>query len=284
MDKSDSISQIHYPHTFNELTLLLSEQERVHLYMGGIQQGKQHDKLDFPSQVASLEYLEEFNRISRTERYMEAGSSANVQNAIERARMILPIPLISLLEKQYKLPLRNQLSLGALFQTDQKSTPLGLLFHLLEILLEIRRERKGNKRLSLKSYWYYYNQYINSEKQEGDILASVRIPLTRWDHHLIREIRFSHGTLNLIILTDLSRGYVSDFRMGFQYMDLPIIRNREWEANILGRKSFFNSREKDGVYEYLVSQGIPSDERYLKPALMCIMDNLLYHFQDSKEG
>jgi len=282
MEKSDGISQIHYPHTFYELTQLFSEQEYVHLYMGEVQQGSHSDKLDFPSQLASLSFLEEFNRISRTERYMEAGAAANVQDAIERARMILPIPFISLLEKQFKLPLRNQLSLGALFNAELEGSPLSLLFHLLEILLEIRREKRGNKRLSHKSIWFYYNQYISSGKQDGDILSSIRIPLIRWDHHLIREIRFNHGVLNMIILTDLSRGYISDFRMGFQYKDLPIIRNREWEANILGRKHFFNPREKEAVYEYLLSMGIPGDERYLKPALMCIMDNLLYHFQETR--
>jgi len=280
MDNTDPLYQFHFPRSLSELSVLMEENQDCTIYWGQIERQDSLLRLHFPCKtVISLKYIDDFSRITRSERYIEAGSSATIQDLLEKANKILPIPFINMIEQHYPLPLRNQISLGAL--TSKPDEGMALLFHLLDILVDIRRKKSKRKRSSLKSYWYYYNQYFSEDKQEKDLLASIRIPLIRWEQHLLQSIRFSEGILQMMVLTDISRGYISDFRMGFQYKNLPIIRNRDWEANVMGRKHFFNEKEKETIYDYLIDQGVPHDATYLKPALMMNLDNLLYHFQDS---
>lgn len=279
MAGNDSITRISYPAQWMELVSLLQENPQAKIYTGQPRDHHwQQNRLNWGGHIISVQQVEEFRHISRSDRYVEGGSAVGLQTFIDRTRNILPKPFISLMEERFPLPQRHGLSLGSLLDIDQGWEDIHLMLYLLDCLVE-ERSVSTKKRRNLRTRWIYFGQ--QEQLKERVIHSSLRFPLIQWPQYLIRQIRFSQGILHLLVLADTTRGYISDFRMAFLYPQKGLIRNKDWEASIMGRKDFFNAKERESIYDYLIDQGVPHDPDFLEPALASILGNFLYHFQDN---
>ncbi|MDA3849937.1 MAG: FAD binding domain-containing protein [Spirochaetaceae bacterium] len=281
MAKKEGINQIYQPRNWNDIIKIVDNKGNAQLYTGQWNKNlKVQGGLDLHSHLIVPQGLEELKRIGRTEEHIEVGALVSLEEFINTGKKILPIVLFDQIRKDFPLPLRNSLKVGHLLKGLQVSNPLILLLCLLDCSLERKTFKTGKKKTHLKTQWLYLQQHLQDKYSNGELLCTLRVPIYRWDHYLIRNIQYSGGLLTIIALADLTRGYVSDFRLGFIYEELKPLRNKEWEASIMGRKNLFNQKEKENIYQYLLDNGVPGDEEYLKPSLLMILDNLLYHFQD----
>lgn len=272
MDNSNQPVTLFFPASIAELARLYIQNEKLKIYYGESFNSPNKHHLPIFGWNASLEELDECKKITRTERFVEAGSAVTLQELFIKARAILPLALIEIARMEYTLPLLNQISLGAAIRQNRR---LNLLLHLLDITVELLEIRKNKKNRFHKTTWYYLHQWDKGDQ----FIKSFRIPLSSWSKYLFKSLKFENHLLDILVLTDLSSGYISDFRMGFSIDGGAIIRNKEWEANIMGRNHFFTEREQENIYQYLVSKGLP-DVPVLGDSLKRILKNFLYHFMD----
>lgn len=272
MDNENLPVTLFFPDSLSELARLYIQNPDLQVYYGGTFSTPHRQQLPITGWTVSLEEMEECRRISRSERFIEAGSAVTLQELFNIARAILPQALIEIAREEYPLPLLNQVTLGAAIRQNSR---LNLLLHLLDITVELLEIRKNKKNRFHKTTWYYLYQWDKGDQ----FIKSFRIPLSSWGKSLFKTIRIEEQSLNMLVLTDLSSGYISDFRMGFSINGGNILRNKEWEANIMGRNHFFTEREQENICQYLIRAGLSENPEFSR-SLKRIMQNFLYHFME----
>lgn len=233
-----SSALIYRPQNLQQLLQNYKKYNKATLFAGGtfLTLGQTQGDLSFANELMYLGDIPELNKISRTERFLDIGACASLNQILEIGRHLLPKSLYLCLKQIGTLTLRNRATLGGNICVKQQRMDSYPVLQLMDVRLELRKIGA--------SRWVQLNRFFDDDNrcilEPGEIVSRIRIPLEQWDIQVYRKI--GSRTLNprnsLIFcgLAKLQKGMVQDFRVGFGGMKTVIIRMKTLEAEVIGKK------------------------------------------------
>lgn len=245
MAENDKRSHVHLPRTVNELLQLTRSHSDAAIYAGGTDLLKGVTKAQFalPPELISIQEVEELQRVSRTDRYLDIGAGATVARILEIGVNVLPPSLVDALNHVGPPGLHSLATIGGNICCRDHLFSLAPLLTIMDVRYEIRR--MGHSR------WVAAARFRDAEGipglATGEVLTRVRIPLDQWNVQLFRQF----GTIYLrdtqpVVFCGLAKrtkGVLDDFRMAFSAHRPVLYRNRDLEADLVGRKLPLARRE-----------------------------------------
>ncbi len=242
---------VYAPESLSELHSLLAANPDASLFAGGtwLMARQPEPRPVLPETLISLKRIEELSRITRSERFLEVGSMVTISHLLETGRNVLP-PFLGEVLSRIGLPgIRNLATLGGnLCVPDRRMSGYGVL-----AVMDARAELRSGS----ASRWVPVSRLADAagrlDIRPGEVLTRVRIPFQNWSVQLVRSqgsaIVDSDAVLLFCGLAQTGRGLLSDFRFIFSYPRVTILRRREIEAQIVGRKLPLSKREIDPVID-----------------------------------
>ncbi len=244
------------PHIYTPESLvdLLSLYHSVHdslLYAGGtyIMRNQTEKVPILPQSVISLQSVEELSRISRTERYMEIGATVPLNRILSIGRHVLPPLLFSALAGISSYPVRNLATIGGNICVRERRMTSFPALCILDAQLELKKHTH--------SRWVPMGRFADSagslDLEAGEIATRIRIPFDDWDFSAYKRSGIKSldegDTIDFCVLAKLQKDSIQDFRFAFNTLGNRIIRNREIENLIIGRKYPFSERDEESLLE-----------------------------------
>ena len=246
MEERNKQQPVYRPYTLNELLVLADEIPQAYIYAGGIEllsKKSRWQDLFNNSRFIYIGEIEELSRISRTEKYLEIGAAVTISKMLNIGKNIIGSVLYNALLATGTPSIRNLATIGGnICAASAYSTILPVLY-AVDTRVEIRSIRK--------SYWLPLSRFIlNSGKnilQEGDVLTRIRIPSEEWPYQCYKKItgRKTQRIASLVFcaIAETSKNVLSDIRLVYGALGPKILRNREFELKLAGRKLPLSEKE-----------------------------------------
>lgn len=245
MAETDKRAHIHMPESLSELLQLYRRRPRAAIYAGGTELLRGVTKAEFalPMEVISLQEIEELRRVSRTERYLEIGAAATVARILQIGANILPPAFYSAIHHIGPPGLHSLATLGGNVCSFGQIFSVTPLLSIMDVRYEIRRQ--GHTRWVPASR--FREPHGTPNLSAGEILTRIRIPLEHWNVQIFRQLGTIHlsNTAPLVFcaLAKTDKGALDDFRLTFCGHRPVLFRNREREADLVGRRLPLPGRE-----------------------------------------
>ncbi len=245
MPAPDSSLQVHFPDTLNDLMHLRREMPDALIYAGGtyILKSLHGPLLTLPEKIISLQEVEELDRISRTEKHLEVGAMVTVKKLLMIGRHVVPSALFDALLQVAPAGIKNLATLGGNICVAERNMTTAPVLQLMDAALELRHH--GSSRWVQASRFRLPDGRL--DLRDGDVLTRVRVPLDNWNVQFFRRFgtEYSPETnpLSFCGLARIDKSIVEDVRIAFCSAEPGLIRDREIEADIAGRKLPISERD-----------------------------------------
>jgi CO/xanthine dehydrogenase FAD-binding subunit len=170
-------------------------------------------RIEFPPQYISLDYIEELKKISRTERYLEIGSKATLRDILKLGRSV-PKILRQVLEGAASPFLQPLISFGACVHSKNQHGEIVAALTALDARYELRSSSMSSRWLSASRYAALAEQGAASGRE---LLTRIRVPLDEWDYSIYRKLRqiddAGTGSMVLLFLTRIQKDLLTDIRV-----------------------------------------------------------------------
>lgn len=229
-------SEVHYPKSLAEVLELQRLHPSLLLFAGGtdIQRGRGGRYIDLPPVVALLEGVPELHLITRTERFLELGSTLTLGSLLELKKGILPEALVAAIGGVATPAIRNLATLGGNLAARGRFMDLWGVLACLDTLVELR-DPAGPR-------WVGLNRLCDDEGRPafpaGSLLTRARLPVEAWNSWLLRSLadpeEQGSGKAVFTLLARVEKGLVSAFRLalaGRRLLRFPAI-----EARLVGTR------------------------------------------------
>ena len=242
------------PASLTELLAVLNANPHSFIYSGGTYIMGKHRGVRFPrlpETIVALDRIDELKRITRSERHFDIGSAASITSILEVGGKVVPTALSDALRTIGYRPIRNLATLGGnVCVPDARVTAFPVLL-LLDAQLELKR--------TSRSRWVSLSRFVHADGnlnlQPGEVCTRIRIPRGEWNVQEYRNTqsypRASSWGMSFCGVANTQKGSLSDLRFAFGSMGKTIIRNREIEAELIGRKLPLGARDVDAAARQL---------------------------------
>jgi CO/xanthine dehydrogenase FAD-binding subunit len=211
--------------------------------------------------AVSLHQLEELKRITLGERALDLGAGVTLAALLALPDSQVPRVLKDALHSIGTSALRNLATLGG--NVCQKGF-FGDLFPVLLLLgaqFELRSQRT--------SRWVAVQDFGDQGHVKlgaGEVLVRVRLPLEDPGVHFYQKIGSFRSPwderLSMVCLATGKKGLISRFRLVFSLPHSGLVRHRDLEADLTGRRLPLSARERaaalERLDEYLGHQRLPA--------------------------
>lgn len=199
------------------------------------------------NKLISIHAVEEISKISRSERSIEFGAAVTIRDVLSLGAKVLDSPLLAALQNVGSPPVQSLATIGGNLCAPDRTLSLAPVLQLLDAQVEIRRQ--GNTRWIPVSRLREKDGSLTLE--EGEIVTRIRVPLGNWDRTLFWQSG-SPGSndLNYHAVTAVARTekrVVEEIRFVLAFGRSAVIRNRELEAEYVGRRLPLTSKEQAGL-------------------------------------
>lgn len=239
--------QIFVPDTIGELLQTLKKRPHALLYAGGTQiLREQPDRfIRLPSEVIELRHVEDLRRISRTEKYVEIGASVTVGSLMELSARVFPELFYRALEHIGRPGIAHLATVGGNLCVPHSIMSLTPVLHVFDARVELRRQGK--------SYWIPLSRFRNEQGatvlEPGEVMTRIRIPIKTWDHWAFYDFGAAQlpntHPLSFSAVAETEKDILSDLRLALVVGGKHLIRRRELEAELVGRRIPFQARDLD---------------------------------------
>jgi CO/xanthine dehydrogenase FAD-binding subunit len=180
------------------------------LYAGGTEIARRAQRgsglpLNLPQKVIYLGNVQELNRISRGQRYLDIGSVLDLSRILSIGRNVLPPVLFETLSQIATPGVRNLATLGGNITLRTCRGDCLPALSVIDTQLELRTA--GSTR------WVRVGEFFDirnlPDLRPGEILTRIRIPLEEWDFAVTRKVQGGAG-----LRTSLSFAGVARFPKG----------------------------------------------------------------------
>ena len=253
MPVADLSPTVYTPRSVSALLSRLKSNPTATLFAGGthIMMGTRSKYPTLPMTLIHIKPIEELGRIHRTERYLEIGSCTSISTILKIGSNVIPDILSHALRGLATPAIRSTATLGGNLCLPDRRTAVFTVLMLLDTRVELRR--------SGASRWLPINRLASSEGnlviQNGEVLTRVRVPLSTWDIQVQRSLPSgpagSSQSVSFSGLANTQKGMISDLRFAFGGMGKYLIRSREIEAELVGKKLPLQPRYTAAVIEQL---------------------------------
>ncbi len=229
---------VYLPESLQQLLQIYKKNSKAELHAGGTYSviGQKQAKIGAGNSIIYLGNIEEMKRISRTDRYIEIGAGATINQILEIGEGILPRVLYTALQQVGTYAVRNLATLGGSLCVKERRLDIYAVLSLLDIRIEVRKA--GSTR------WIQLNRLFSDTNTftlaPGELVTRVRFPMERWDIQVYKKVR--NRTLdpreNFIFcgIARLQKGLVQEFRFCFGGIQREVLREKSIEAEITGKK------------------------------------------------
>jgi len=249
------LNQVVIPSSFQELFAAWDRFPDAVLYAGGTNLiGKQEKNILYlPPVFLSLDKIEDLQRITRTEQYLEIGSMVKLNRLINLGK-IVPDVLCACLKKIAGVQVRNIATVGGNICTTTRLLDLPATFTALDAQYEFRNASNATRWVSASRF--HSEEQTTMEKQE--LLTRIRLPLHQWDYTMYKkflcEDYFNSETL--VFLAKTQKNMLSEIRV--IYKGKSIYRNKEGEDILNGKYLPLNRKTAN---EFLINWLVYLDKR-----------------------
>ena len=248
-----SPTKIFTPSSLGELLNYYRDHPQARLFAGGTYLLRRIDpRSRLGGELIDLGHVPELAHISRTERYMEIGSTVPISKIMNTGRHVMSRALYTSLSTIGGMALRNHATLGGNICAPHHRLSTYPVLLLLDVRLELRKAGAGR--------WITLNRFLSNEGtpllEEGELVSRIRIPFLNWD---IEEFRhqgriFSPDNFVFCGVARRQKEVISDLRTSYCIASSQLIRARAVEAELIGRKLPFSPDERKEVSEMLKNQ------------------------------
>lgn len=248
-----SRSNIYTPTNLAELLSLYSKLPSALIYNGGthIIRRQPQKYLTLPANVINIHRVQELGKITRTERHLDIGAAVPIGRILDVGANVIPRVLQEALASIGTPAVRNRATLGGNLCIADSRTSAFAVYLLLDIQVELRRT--GANR------WIPLNRFAAPDRKldlaRGEVLTRIRIPFATWDFQIYRRIdRESENSLDALTfcaLARVQRDVITDIRFAFATSGGTVVRSREIENELVGRKVPVAPRELATAHELL---------------------------------
>jgi CO/xanthine dehydrogenase FAD-binding subunit len=224
------LNQVFFPSGFQELFSAWNRFPGAVPYAGGtgLIRGQGREILELPSIILSLDKLEELQRITRTERYLEIGAMVRL-NQIIRLGKIVPEALTRCLEGISGPQLRNIATIGGNIcypgRRLDSSAPL--------VALDAQYELRGAQ----SSRWISAARFSSlpgpTALNPQELLTRIRVPLDQWDYATYKKFLGRGGGDAVVFMVKTQKNVLTDIRV--VYKTDVILRDKNSEAILIGK-------------------------------------------------
>ncbi len=235
MQESDKKTVYMMPKTLNELLTLKKNNPDAVVFSGGteIVLKNRSRKINMPPQIIYTGYVDDLQKMRKTERYLEIGSSVVINRIIEKGKRVIPEILIKALESVNPPNFRNIVTVGGLICRKEMRNSVFSVLSILDAKLEIRSQNS--------SQWIGINQLFHDSRillSDDEILCRIRILFKDYTRSFYREVENFHlRESKRIIFSSLlnaTKGNISYLKFVYSISTAEIIRDREIESELLG--------------------------------------------------
>ncbi|MCK4540970.1 MAG: FAD binding domain-containing protein [Spirochaetales bacterium] len=233
-------SHIYVPRNLGELLAIRKIRPDALLFAGGtyILKDNQEKVPELPRHIIYLMDIDELKRVSRTERYLEIGAAVSINRILHVGKHLLPRALWDALKGIGPPALLNQATLGGNLCVRKERMSAYHVLLLMDVKIELRRT--GSSR------WIPLQRFIDLEPliENGEVVTRIRIPFTSWDFQIYRRLQDGKDGLTYCALASRQKEVLSAFTFSFGALGPHVIRSREVESALLGRKLPLTERDK----------------------------------------
>lgn len=199
------------------------------------------------NKLISIHAVEEISRVTRSERFIELGAVVTVREILALGTKVIQAPLSTALHAIGTPPVQSLATIGGNLCARDRTLSLAPVLQLLEAQIEVRRQ--GNAR------WIPVGRLRSADGslafEEGEIVTRIRVPLAAWDRTLFWQSG-SPGSndLNYHAVSAVARTekrVVEELRFVLAFGRSSIIRDRELEAEFVGRRLPLSPKEQAGL-------------------------------------
>lgn len=249
---------IYSPSTLQDLLRIYNLNQDAVIYAGGTGSlaGIDSDTFNIRGSVINITGIEELKKISRTDRYLELGATVTVSRILDLGKTIVPEALYTALRQMGPPQIRNMATIGGNICRRGRTMDIFPVFHLHDAQVELRKQREARSPRSLlkgDSRWIPASRLIGSdgkvEMGKGEILTRIRIPNDNWTFQSYRKIGGLSSPLIFTAFANMDKYIITDLRLCFSTSGEKVIRNRDIEADLIGRRIPLNRREFNHLRE-----------------------------------
>jgi CO/xanthine dehydrogenase FAD-binding subunit len=268
------LNQVFFPSLFQELFNAWSRFPQAVPYAGGtgLIRGQGQEILELPPIILSLDKLEELQRITRTERYLEIGAMVKL-NQIIRLGKIVPEAFTRCLEQIAGPQLRNIATIGGNICYSENRLDTSAPLVALDAQYELRSAQS--------SRWISASRFSSLPGPPAikpqELLTRIRVPLDHWDYVIYKKFSGSleGNSKALVFMMKTQKNILTALRI--VYKTGAILRDKNSEAILTGKRLPLNRRiaaEFVETWEHFLSGIQDLDELSKKELLNCIEMNI----------
>jgi CO/xanthine dehydrogenase FAD-binding subunit len=274
---ADPLNQVFFPATFQELFSAWSRFPQAVPYAGGtgIIRGQGREILKLPPVILSLDKLEELQRISRTERYLEIGAMVKL-NQIIRLGKIVPEALSRCLKNISGTQLRNLATIGGNICCPSRRLDASAAMVALDAQYELRSAQSVR--------WISAARFSSlpgpTMLKEQELLTRVRVPLDIWDYSIYKKFPSDGGSKVVVFMMKTLKNVLTDIRV--IYKTDSILRDKNSESILIGKALPFSRHAAAAFvesWERFLS-GIADVDELSKKELLNFVDLNVYNLSE----
>ena len=242
--------QISVPDTINELLQTLKKRPTALLYAGGTQiLREQPDRfLRLPSEIIELRHVEELRRISRTEKYVEIGAGVTVGALLELSARVFPEMFYQAIRHISRPGTAHLATVGGNICVPDSIMTLTPVLLVFDTQVELRRQGKAR--------WLPLSRFRDDSGstvlEPGEVMTRIRIPIKSWEDSRFYNYGAAYlpntNPLTFAAVAETEKDILADVRIALAVGGKHIIRQRELEAELVGRRVPFQQRDLDLLY------------------------------------
>lgn len=226
------------PASMGELVELRSSIPKATLWAGGTGLMSRYYPYPYPvsREIIHLKHVSDLSRISRTERYLEIGAMATLEQVQKIGRHILPPVLAKAIATAGPSIIAGQATLGGNLCIPDLRLNLASGLSLFSVLVELR----GGRSQTIQGRWIPLNKLYHKEGgiqiKETEILTRVRISFDEGNFQFFQHIGFPYRHPNDSVLFAVfakhSESSISDYRVSITLPRVGVFRDRDVESAV----------------------------------------------------
>lgn len=226
------VSAVYAPESLNELLLVLRRHPEAIVVAGGTYVGT-HLEAGKTVEIVSLQFVPELHRIGRSDRYVDIGAAASIESVLRIGTNVLPDALTQALLHTAPTGVRALATVGGNLSVSEQNTTTAVAATALDARVELRRWGQ--------SRWLPIGRFRptggRTVTKTGEILYRIRVPIEGFSVSSFRKLDGRSGAgISFCGLARINRGVVESLRIVFAGPKPGLIRHKDWEADIVGRR------------------------------------------------
>jgi CO/xanthine dehydrogenase FAD-binding subunit len=245
---ADQLNQVFFPGSFPELFTVWSRFPDAVPFAGGTEiiRNQGTAGLVLPKTILSLAEIDELERITRTERYLEIGAMAKLNDLAQMGK-IVPEALTRCIGGISGPQLRNLATIGGNLCVKDRRLDISASLVALDAVYELRNAQSAR--------WISASRFSSPPGPPAigpqELLTRIRIPREHWNYTACRKFGACNSGKNggiIVFVLKNQKTTLTDIRLVFA--GEGILRDKNAEAVLIGKHLPLNRRDAADFVEH----------------------------------